>query len=140
MTTPDHAADSSPIPSLGGAPAPASRPEGLRITRVYTRTGDDGSTSLTGGQRVAKHAPRVAAYGEVDELNSFLGVARAELAGDAVLFPSIKEASLLDEHLRFIQNMLFTIGGDLATLPADRHPSMPIANAEHAAYLARACD
>jgi cob(I)alamin adenosyltransferase len=139
MTKSNSSGDNVGAESPGGA-SPGERPEGLRITRVYTRTGDDGGTSLTGGQRVPKHDPRVAAYGEVDELNSLLGVARAELIGDAVLLPSLSDARMLDEHLRYIQNMLFTVGGDLATLPVDRHPAMPIASPEHVAYLERACD
>ena len=48
-----------------------------RLTRIYTRKGDDGSTGLGGGQRVPKDSPRVAAYGTVDELNSAIGVALA---------------------------------------------------------------
>ena len=46
-----------------------------RITRIYTRSGDEGSTGLGGGQRVAKDAPRIEAYGTVDELNAFIGAA-----------------------------------------------------------------
>ena len=49
----------------------------IRINRVYTRSGDDGRTALVGGRRVPKDAPRIAAYGDVDELNSVLGVVRA---------------------------------------------------------------
>ena len=51
----------------------------LAINRVYTRQGDQGETALAGGQRVAKDGPRIAAYGTVDELNSFLGAARATI-------------------------------------------------------------
>jgi cob(I)alamin adenosyltransferase len=72
--------------------------------RIYTRTGDTGETGLFGGGRVAKDNPRVAAYGDVDELNSALGVARA--AEPALLF---------DTELEAIQRDLFAIGGHLAT-------------------------
>lgn len=76
----------------------------MRITKVYTRAGDSGETSLVGGRRVSKASPRVAAYGELDELNSVLGVARTEIA-DA----EIKEL------LGSLQNELFTAGADLAS-------------------------
>jgi cob(I)alamin adenosyltransferase len=72
--------------------------------RIYTRTGDTGETGLFGGGRVAKDNPRVAAYGDVDELNSALGVVRA--AEPALLF---------DTELEAIQRDLFAIGGHLAT-------------------------
>ncbi len=72
--------------------------------KVYTRGGDTGETSLFGGQRVRKNALRVEAYGQVDELNAVLGLARAE----------IDEADL-DKRLRTIQSSLFDLGGELAT-------------------------
>jgi len=72
--------------------------------RIYTRTGDLGSTGLFGGGRVPKHHPRVAAYGDVDELNSALGLARATPPTD-----------FFDELLERIQRDLFSIGGHLAT-------------------------
>src|SRR4051794_30047134 len=76
-----------------------------RITKVYTRTGDDGSTGLGGGQRVPKDSLRIEAYGTVDELNSSIGVALA-----AGLTPA------LAERLRGIQNELFHLGSDLCIL------------------------
>ena len=72
--------------------------------RIYTRTGDDGSTGLFGKKRVPKDDQRVATYGTMDELNSSLGVVRAEPL-----------PSRLDECLREIQNTLFEIGSDLAS-------------------------
>jgi len=78
-----------------------------RITRVYTRTGDDGTTALGGGQRVGKDALRVAAYGTVDELNSMVGVARA--AG---------VHADLEGTLVSMQNELFHLGAELCT-PVD---------------------
>jgi len=79
------------------------RDEPVRLTRIYTRTGDAGETSLGDGSRVAKLDARIEAFGTVDELNSLLGVA---LAGE-----------LLDEHrttLERIQNELFDLGADLS--------------------------
>jgi cob(I)alamin adenosyltransferase len=72
--------------------------------KIYTRTGDEGDTALFGGGRVPKDHPRVAAYGDVDELNSVLGIVRAT--------PPI---ALHDALLQSIQRDLFSIGGHLAT-------------------------
>ncbi len=88
----------------------------IRINRVYTRSGDDGKTALAGGSRVAKDSPRVCAYGDVDELNSVIGVVRAVLAeppyeGDAA-------AGSLDGALAVLQQELFDLGAELAT-PAE---------------------
>jgi cob(I)alamin adenosyltransferase len=76
------------------------------LARIYTRTGDKGETSLVGGARVSKDSVRVDAYGNVDELNSVLGVARA--------FLNDKE---LDRILEEIQVDLFVVGADLASKP-----------------------
>ena len=76
----------------------------MRISKVYTKTGDGGETSLVGGTRVSKASPRVDAYGDVDELNSVIGVARAHLSD-----------SEIDEALSLVQNDLFTVGADLAS-------------------------
>jgi len=73
-------------------------------SRLYTRTGDTGTTALFGGGRVPKDQPRVAAYGEVDELNSTLGVAVAFIA-----------QRRLTTELQGIQNELFNIGSELAS-------------------------
>ncbi len=87
----------------------------IRITRVYTRTGDTGETALVGGRRVAKDSPRIEAYGTIDELNSVIGLARVfnaeQLSGG-------KAHRWLDEVLRRIQNELFDLGSELAT-PSD---------------------
>lgn len=79
----------------------------MRITKVYTKSGDGGETSLVGGARVSKASLRVDAYGDVDELNSVIGLARAQL-----------QDSEVDETLSHIQNDLFTLGADLAS-PAE---------------------
>lgn len=73
------------------------------MVKIYTKTGDRGETALLGGTRVSKAAPRVAAYGDVDELNAWLGVVRAAKPGDRL-------AAMLDR----IQRDLFAIGARLA--------------------------
>jgi cob(I)alamin adenosyltransferase len=75
---------------------------GNRLSKIYTRTGDDGSTGLGDGTRVAKDSPRVDAYGTVDELNSALGIVLAQELPDAVR-----------EMLVEIQHELFDLGGEL---------------------------
>jgi len=75
----------------------------VSLTKVYTRGGDSGRTSLVDGTRVPKHDPRVAAYGTVDETNSVLGLVRQHTSGD------------VDKMLARIQNDLFDIGADLCT-------------------------
>lgn len=77
----------------------------VTLNRIYTRTGDAGSTRLVTGQSVSKASPRVEAYGGVDELNAVLGLARLETAGDQDLDPILAR----------IQNDLFDLGADLAT-------------------------
>ena len=84
----------------------------IRITRVYTRTGDKGETALVGGKRVPKDSQRIEAYGTVDELNSIVGLAR--------VFNEERLAEgeghrRLDELLRRLQNQLFDLGSELAT-------------------------
>ena len=87
----------------------------VAINRVYTRQGDAGETGLAGGQRVPKDSRRIEAYGTVDELNSFVGLARDIMAGD----PALAE---LSNMLLRIQHELFNLGSILATLPEDVHP------------------
>jgi len=90
----------------------------IRITRVYTRAGDGGETALVGGRRVAKDAPRIEAYGTIDELNAVIGLARvfnAERLKDAKRLKTGKDYRWLDEVLRRLQNELFDLGSELAT-------------------------
>jgi cob(I)alamin adenosyltransferase len=77
--------------------------------KIYTRTGDAGETGLFGGGRVGKDDPRVAAYGDVDELNAALGLVRAAAP-----------AELFDSELETIQRDLFALGGQLATPDPDK--------------------
>lgn len=82
--------------------------------RVYTKTGDKGTTGLIGGSRVAKDHIRIEAYGTVDELNSFLGMVADQLSSPAIT------SQLLE-----IQDRLFTIGSSLATDP-EKAPKMKL--------------
>ncbi|MBI2487503.1 MAG: cob(I)yrinic acid a,c-diamide adenosyltransferase [Deltaproteobacteria bacterium] len=82
-----------------------------RITKVYTKTGDKGLTSLVGGKRVSKSSARVEAYGDVDELNSVLGIVLSEVKDDEI-------KRIINE----IQNDLFIIGADLASPPEIQVP------------------
>ncbi|AQR74811.1 cob(I)yrinic acid a,c-diamide adenosyltransferase [Sphingomonas sp. LM7] len=76
----------------------------VKLNKIYTRTGDDGTTGLVDGSRVSKADPRMAAIGDVDEANSAIGVARAALGPGS-----------FSEMLARIQNDLFDLGADLAT-------------------------
>ncbi len=108
-----------------------------KLTRIYTRTGDDGSTGLVGGQRIAKNSLRIETYGTVDELSSAVGLARTELRP---LLATRERARRLDAWLDWVQDALFNLGSDLATLPANRWEGMPLTSAEDVAALERAID
>src|SRR5690554_1605892 len=95
--------------------------------KVYTRTGDDGTTALFGADRVPKNHPRIEAYGNVDETNAAVGLARA-LLGEA---PSAERADTL---LAAVQHDLFVLGGDLATPGETKYP-VPRISAEQVARL-----
>lgn len=94
----------------------------LAITKVYTKTGDKGKTSLVGGQRVAKDHIRIEAYGTIDELNSFVGSAAISAAEN---LPEGDDRAWFLDLLNRIQHELFNLGSILATLPADIHPKQP---------------
>lgn len=87
----------------------------IRITKVYTRTGDKGFTKLVGGKKVAKDSLRIESYGTLDELNSVLGLARVF---NDDLKDRLPAAQRLDEIFRRLQNELFDLGSELAT-PSD---------------------
>jgi len=74
----------------------------VKLNKIYTRTGDEGTTGLAGGERVTKHSLRVAAFGDIDELNAILGLVRT--LSDESLSP----------QLSYIQNDLFDLGADIA--------------------------
>jgi cob(I)alamin adenosyltransferase len=92
----------------------------INITRVYTRTGDEGTTALVGGARVAKDSRRVECYGAIDELNSILGLARS-LNAQADASPARRR---LDDVLKQLQNELFDLGSELATPPESEYEGM----------------
>jgi cob(I)alamin adenosyltransferase len=106
-------------------------------TRIYTRTGDNGSTGLVGGQRIAKDAMRIETYGTVDELSSAIGVVRSLLLA---LRETSARAARLDAWLAWTQDALFNLGSDLATLFTDRREGTPLIDASDAAALERAID
>src|SRR5512139_2229246 len=96
-----------------------------RLTTLYTRKGDEGETSLGGGQRVPKDSARVAAYGTADELNSAIGVALTQGLSPRLL-----------ETLLVIQNELFHLGSDLAFREEDKQKhSLPQIEERHVQQL-----
>jgi len=89
----------------------------VKLTRIYTKGGDKGETSLGRGERVAKHDPRVEAYGTTDEANAVIGLARAAVER------TVKNDALrahVDDMLKRIQNDLFDLGADLCTIEGKR--------------------
>ena len=94
----------------------------MRITKVYTRTGDAGKTRLAGGQQVWKDSLRVEAYGTVDELNSSIGIVRVL---NSETMGKNKQAGQLEDELRWVQNKLFDVGSLLATAPGQTFKNMP---------------
>lgn len=105
----------------------------MRITKVYTRTGDKGKTRLAGGQQVWKDCLRVEAYGAVDELNAVIGLASAMIE---VRSPD----GFLQSQLRWMQNKLFDIGGLLATVPGQSFAGMPKISSADIIQLERLMD
>jgi cob(I)alamin adenosyltransferase len=108
----------------------------VRLNRIYTKAGDGGDTRLVGGQKVRKDALRIEAYGTIDELSACIGIARTQLGAPGA--PAGADA--LAGVLARIQNELFNLGSDLATLPADRHPKQPVIEARHVTALEHEID
>jgi cob(I)alamin adenosyltransferase len=94
----------------------------IRLTRIYTRTGDKGLTALVGGMRVPKESGRLEAYGTVDELNSIVGIVRTYLPNYGEGFGG--DLAWYSEMLRRIQNELFDVGSELATPPDVEYEGM----------------
>lgn len=123
----------------------------VTLNRIYTRTGDQGFTRLVGGAPISKTAPRVWAYGEVDELNAHLGMCRtlistpnrltvlynrlrARFSSERTSSP-LRDLDAINSKLAVIQNELFDIGSELATPPGGEWPSMPKTAAEQVSRL-----
>ena len=109
----------------------------MRITKVYTRTGDAGKTRLAGGQQVWKDSLRVEAYGTVDELNASIGVVRVMNADGVEESPAAK---LLEAELRWMQSKLFDVGSLLATVPGQTFKNMPQVVAKDVTRLEKLID
>lgn len=108
-----------------------------KFTRIYTRTGDDGTTGLVGGARVMKNSLRIDAYGTIDELSSHIGAARSAMHAQLDRDEGMRR---LDAWLSWTQDVLFNLGAELAT-PADkRWEGMPLASPQDASALERAID
>lgn len=110
----------------------------MRITRVYTKTGDQGTTSLADGSRISKADLRLETYGTVDELNAIVGLCRNSALATGQL--SADQSALLDDWLERIQNDLFNLGGDLATPIASRWESMVVVGETEILQLERMID
>ncbi len=94
----------------------------LSLSRIYTKGGDQGQTSLVNGRRVGKDDPKVAAYGDVDELNAFIGQARISAEELGATHPAMKAFGLT---LLRVQHELFNLGSILATDAGTAHPQQP---------------
>ncbi|HEV8320959.1 MAG TPA: cob(I)yrinic acid a,c-diamide adenosyltransferase [Myxococcota bacterium] len=108
----------------------------VRLTRIYTRTGDAGATRLVGGREIAKDSPRIDAYGTVDELNAAVGLVRMEIARH----PLGATLHGMDASLQRIQQELFNLGSDLATLVEDRYKGQPVIEPHHIEALEHEMD
>ena len=104
--------------------------------RIYTRTGDDGTTGLVGGQRVPKNAIRIECFGAVDECSTIIGLVRCALKEQTTK----PRAQSLDAWLAWTQDLLFNLGSDLATLAADRRAGAPVVTDADVLALERAID
>jgi cob(I)alamin adenosyltransferase len=92
--------------------------------KIYTKTGDKGETGLFGGERVSKNSLRIEAYGTIDELNAFLGLAVLEVSDTSV-----------KDILQKIQNQLFTVGSDLSTPNTEKNKNLLIERTPEDFYL-----
>ncbi|WP_367104339.1 cob(I)yrinic acid a,c-diamide adenosyltransferase [uncultured Psychrobacter sp.] len=112
---------------------------GNRLSKIYTRTGDDGSTGIADGSRVSKADSLFSVMGDIDELNSHIGLVRAHLAqiaNDQGLPQRLQEHKEIDftQVLIIIQHLLFNIGGELAM------PEYEGINADHISWLEQQID
>jgi cob(I)alamin adenosyltransferase len=110
----------------------------IRLSKIYTRTGDTGTTALLGGQRIPKTSLQLEAYGTVDELNSVIGILRTH----ARQLPNLSSAVAVEsaESLRYLQNRLFDLGSILATPFDSPGGNMPIIGEEDVRWLEEKMD
>lgn len=109
----------------------------VRLTKIYTRTGDTGTTRLVGGQIVPKEDLRIESYGTIDELNAILGLARDAMTRSSI---SEKHQGALEIFFQATQNNLFNLGSDLATRIEDRWEGMPLIDGDDTASLEQYID
>jgi len=104
----------------------------VKINRIYTRTGDDGTTGLVGGVRIAKDSARVESIGAIDELNSYLGIIRTLADAESLLSSNQEEtvplasSKRLSEIIAALQQQLFDLGAELATPKGAEWPTMKL--------------
>jgi cob(I)alamin adenosyltransferase len=108
----------------------------VRLNQIYTRAGDRGQTRLAGGQKVPKDSLRIDCYGTVDELSACLGLARTALEQPG----APQGAAELAATVRRVQNELFNLGSELATLKEDLHPRQPVVEQRHVDALEHEID
>lgn len=108
----------------------------VKITKVYTRTGDGGETGLVGGRRLPKVHQRIEAYGTVDELNSLIGIVRSLNESKE---PSPRRDSL-EAILEAVSHKLFDLGAELATAPGDEYEGQVLVEARDAEWLEQVID
>jgi cob(I)alamin adenosyltransferase len=108
----------------------------VRLNRIYTKTGDGGDTRLVGGQKVRKDAKRIEAYGTIDELSAAIGLARTLLGQPGAPQGADDLAAILGR----IQNELFNLGSEVATLPDNLRPGQPVIEARHVTALEQEID
>jgi cob(I)alamin adenosyltransferase len=108
-----------------------------KLTRIYTRAGDDGTTGLVGGARVKKNSQRIESYGTLDELSSHIGLARVAMRSYLADDEALRR---LDAWLAWTQDALFNLGAELATPKGKRWEGMPLVSGDDAKALERAID
>src|SRR5688572_5209477 len=107
------------------------------ISKVYTKAGDGGQTSLVGGRPIGKGSDRIEAYGTIDELNAVLSLCRR--ANQSEVGPDAARGRI-DATLERVQSELFSLGSQLATLPEDLAPTQPRIGAKHTTALEHEID
>ena len=109
----------------------------IYLSRIYTKAGDKGETSLVGGHKVAKDSPRIEGYGTIDELNSIIGLVRTANREE----PGPDDArARIDSMMARVQNELFNLGSILATMPGELGEKQPRIEARHVEMLEREID